>query len=227
MFHKLMHKHGVEAPAAQAVRNRRGLVAELIDSIAREQPSWQPLRIMSVACGSAAEMMDIFKHQSDADRFELTFFDQDTQALTEAKQSIEDVQARLERPIKTDFINASVRTMLRTPQVVSSKGKFHLIYSMGLFDYLTPPVAKAVAEKMYQMLSPGGIMFIGNFHVANSDRYYLEYWMDWVLYYRTEEELLDIVAGLRVAAKTVQFEPTGTQMFLKVRKPDLVVRKPE
>ena len=63
---------------------------------------------------------------------------------------------------------------------------------MGLFDYLTPPVARAVLEKLYQLLKPGGELMIGNFHVSNPSKYYMEYWADWVLYYRTEEEFRDL-----------------------------------
>ena len=111
MFSKVMHKHQVGTPAAQAVRNRRALVSDLARKIAAERPAWNPLRIMSVACGSAAEMMDIFVTEKDVDAYEVSFFDQDLQALSEARKGIESIEARLGRKVKAEFINASVRTM--------------------------------------------------------------------------------------------------------------------
>ncbi|GAH98529.1 unnamed protein product, partial [marine sediment metagenome] len=66
--------------------------------------------------------------------------------------------------IEVDYLNASVRTMLATRQLIKEWGQFDFIYSMGLFDYLTPPVATAVLGRLYQLLKPGGDMLIGNFH---------------------------------------------------------------
>ena len=80
--------------------------------------------------------------------------------------------------------------MLLNPDFLSRWGDFHFIYSMGLFDYFTAPVATSVLEKLYGVLKPGGEIAIGNFHTQNPTRMFMEYWLDWVLYYRTEEELL-------------------------------------
>ena len=120
--------------------------------------------------------------------------------------------------IQVDYLNESVRTMLTTPKLDKMWGKFDYIYSMGLFDYLTPPVAKAVMEKLYQILKVGGEMVIGNFHISNPSRYYMEYWLDWVLYYRTEHEFIDLIKNVTSAKSNVLFEDTGSQMFLHVQK---------
>jgi extracellular factor (EF) 3-hydroxypalmitic acid methyl ester biosynthesis protein len=96
---------------------------------------------------------------------------------------------------------------------------FDYIYSMGLFDYLTPPVASAVLGKLYQILKPGGTMLIGNFHVSNPSRCYMEYWLDWVLYYRSEEEFTDLLGNAESAEANVFFEDSGSQLFLQVQKP--------
>ena len=96
-------------------------------------------------------------------------------------------------------------------------GKFDYVYSMGLFDYLTPPVAKAVIGKLYQILNGGGEMAIGNFHISNPSRYYMEYWLDWVLYYRTEHDFMDLLMNVSAAEATILFEDTGSQMFLHVK----------
>ena len=88
---------------------------------------------------------------------------------------------------------------------------------MGLFDYLTPPVASAVLGKLYQLLKPDGELVIGNFHVRNPSRYYMEYWLDWVLYYRNEDDFKNLIKKAPSADVTVASDDTGVQMFLQVR----------
>jgi extracellular factor (EF) 3-hydroxypalmitic acid methyl ester biosynthesis protein len=108
--------------------------------------------------------------------------------------------------------------MLKTSQLKMKWGQFDFIYSMGLFDYLTPPVAKAVLNKLYQLLKPGGEMVIGNFHASNPSKYYMEYWLDWVLYYRDREEFRILMGDTPGAEVMVYFEDTKSQMFLQVYK---------
>ena len=61
-------------------------------------------------------------------------------------------------------------------------------------------------------------MVVGNFHISNASRYYMEYWLDWVLYYRTEQEFIDLLKNAHTAESRVLFEDTGSQMFLHVDK---------
>jgi len=61
-------------------------------------------------------------------------------------------------------------------------------------------------------------MIIGNFHPRNPTRWYMDYWMDWTLIYRTEEDLLALSQDLADAECSISFEETGSQMFLSVRK---------
>jgi extracellular factor (EF) 3-hydroxypalmitic acid methyl ester biosynthesis protein len=111
-----------------------------------------------------------------------------------------------------------VRTMLFTKQLIERWGQCQLIYSMGLFDYLTPQIATAVLDKLYQLLVPGGQMVIGNFHPSNPNRPYMEYWLDWVLNYRTEEEFKELAKDLPKAEVSISAESTGIQLFLHVNK---------
>ena len=61
-------------------------------------------------------------------------------------------------------------------------------------------------------------MVIGNFHVSNNDRYFLEYWGDWHLIYRTEDELRNLFEDDPTADVNVFFDSSGIQMFLHIKK---------
>jgi extracellular factor (EF) 3-hydroxypalmitic acid methyl ester biosynthesis protein len=173
-----------------------------------------------VACGPAFELHDILLSREDCEKYDFSLLDQDRLALLEAAKLIKQLETKFGTTIKADYMNESVRTMLTTQQITGKWGQYHFIYSMGLFDYLTPPAARAVLAKLYQLLKPGGEMVIGNFHISNSSRIYMEYWLDWVLYYRTEQEFMDLLKGIDGAKATVLFENTGSQMFLHVKKRD-------
>ncbi len=219
-FEKLMHKHPCEHPAAQAVRNRRKLVTGYFRELAEKfNPSpGKRLRVLSMACGTAAELDDILLTEEDCGKYHFTLFDQDRQALLDAADIIYQKEKSQGTRINVEYLNDSVRTMLAAPRLRGKWGQFDFIYSMGLFDYLTPPVAKAVLGKIYELLAPGGEMIIGNFHVSNPSKVYMEYWLDWVLYYRTEEDFRELVPDTNSAEINVFFEDTRSQMFLNLKK---------
>lgn len=216
-FNNLLHKHPLEQPAAQAVRNRRFLVAQALREhlVATDLAS---CRVLSVACGPARELEEIFTSPQACQRISVTLLDQDPEALESARQNVHHLEKKLGATIHAKFVLDSVRTMLRTRDLAQRLGRYDFIYSMGLFDYLTPPVARAVLAKVYELLEPGGLAVIGNFHIKNPSRWYMAYWHDWNLYYRTEEEMLEMAAGLGGAHAEVGFEPSGCQMFLRLKK---------
>jgi len=220
-FSKLMHKHAVEAPSAQSVRNRIELIAQKITDSQRASriPAPNKFKVMSVGCGPALELHNIIKTSKDCDRFKFALFDQDSDALSEASDVVRGIKKRLNRSPKVEFIQGSVRTMLFSRKISLKWGQFHFIYSMGLFDYLTSRVARAVLDRLYRLLEPGGELIIGNFHVSNPSKYYMEYWVDWVLFHRTEEEFRSMLGGIAPENASILSDGTGCQMFLHIKKP--------
>ena len=217
-FGKLMHKHPIEHPAARAMRNRRDLIAKMLSSLKyRDLKSNEKMKVLSVACGSAFELQDVLISPEDCSKFHFTLLDQDEDALLEAKSRIAQIEKKLGTKVEAVFFKESFRTMLKSPELNKMWGKFDYVYSMGLFDYITPPVAKAVIGKLYQFLNVGGEMTIGNFHTSNPSRYYMEYWLDWVLYYRTEQNLMDLLKNVSSAKTKILFEDNGSQMFLHAK----------
>lgn len=220
IFGMLMHKHPVEHAGAKAVRTRRKLIAQSFHEIDRtkEWQDSQKLRVLSVACGPAYELQDIYDGFADHSRLSITLLDQDPEALLAAKDRVKSIETISGTGMDVRYLNESVRTMLTTRDISEKWGSFDFVYSMGLFDYLTPPAARVVLKKLFELLKPGGEMIIGNFHVSNKSRVYMEYWLDWVLYYRTEEEFKTLLVDEPKAKCSVFFENTGSQMFLHVKK---------
>jgi extracellular factor (EF) 3-hydroxypalmitic acid methyl ester biosynthesis protein len=218
-FSKLLHKHVVEHAAAQSVRNRIPLIVQLIGDLQKKayEDSLDKLKILSVGSGPAFELRDILKYPHDCSKYHFSLLDQDLKSLSEAASLIQWIENKFQAKIDVDLLKDSVRTMLFSRSIKHKWGQFHFIYSMGLFDYLSAKVAKAVMMKLYQMLKPGGEMVIGNFHTSNSSRYYMEYWCDWVLNLRTEEEFIALSADIPSAKRSIIFDDTKSQMFLHLK----------
>lgn len=220
-FGKILYKFSMEHPAAQAVRNRRIMVPAILREIKDEfsRNNSGPFRFLSVACGPAYELHDIFRSEEDVRSMHCTLLDQDNEAIMEAAENINDIEKRIGYKINVTYLKDSVRTMLREKDLSAKWGQFSYIYSMGLFDYLTPPVAAAVIEKMYSLLQPGGKLFVGNYHFRNRSRWFMEYWHDWVLFYRTEEDFISLLKNTDARDITITFEDTRSQMFMTATRP--------
>jgi extracellular factor (EF) 3-hydroxypalmitic acid methyl ester biosynthesis protein len=219
LFGELLHKHAVAMPGAEAVRNRRRIVPRALREVAaRFADLDEPLRFLSLASGPAAELQDLFTAAADCARFEVALLDQDPQALEAARGAVAAIEAARGARISARYLADSVRTMLRDRRLGERLGTFHAVYSMGLFDYLSPPVAKAVLARAYDLVVPGGMMLVGNYHVAHASRRYMDYWLDWPLYTRTRESFLALAEGLSAAEITVDLDDSGCQMFLRIEK---------
>ena len=139
--------------------------------------------------------------------------------LRVAKSDLGKVIGKHGRTAQVDYVNMSVRVMLGEPSFRTDPGNFHFIYSMGLFDYLSTPIAKAIINKLYQLLKPGGELIVGNFHLSNPSKYFMEYWGDWYLIHRNEKEFKNLLSVTSPVKKSIIFEDSGSQMFLDIRKP--------
>lgn len=221
-FSKLMHKHAVEQAAAQSVRNRIKLIEQMLHSFCESSGNHaqKTVKILSVGSGPAFEIQNILKSSADCRTRRFVLLDQDPLALAEAARLVKTVGEKIGIPPLVDYVNVSVRNMIFSRHLQERWGQFDYIYSMGLFDYLSAPVATALLKRLFGLLAPSGEMMIGNFHVSNPSRYYMEYWCDWFLCHRTEEEFTDLVDLSQPASTSILFESTGSQMFLRVKKGD-------
>jgi extracellular factor (EF) 3-hydroxypalmitic acid methyl ester biosynthesis protein len=212
VFGALLHHHPARTAAAQAVRHRVGLVADVIGK--HPAAGTRPLRALSLACGPARELRHLVTSASDAQALELVLADQDEEALLEACDEIARVDRAIGVPIKARTEQLSVRDVLagKGPDL----GTFDVIYTLGLLDYLPEAVAGRLVSRLAAKLRPGGTLMVGNFHVSCATRAYLDVWMDWPLLYRTEEELLALASDVEGASKEIERDPSGSQMFLRI-----------
>jgi trans-aconitate methyltransferase len=93
--------------------------------------------------------------------------------------------------------------------------KYDLIWSAGLFDYLTEKQFRLTLLRLSKFVNPGGKIVIGNFNDNVQSKDYMEFG-NWVLNYRTSEELQSYASTIPDVKVYVESEPLNVNLFLNV-----------
>lgn len=216
LFDQCMHKYFIDEPAGAAVKNRGQYLFEKITQLFDKTSPTTPLRVLSVASGPAMEQQ-IFLQNSPAHYgrpVEFTCLDQDEESLKHAQRQLHSVERFVKSGFKFKFNNMAIRNVIAAGLPETD---YDMIYSAGLFDYFTEPVAQMAAQKMLASVKPGGHVIIGNFSKDNPCVPFMELVLDWHLIYRSEEDLLRMFKGMG-SKVWVEKEPLGVNLFVVIQK---------
>jgi len=185
-------------PMGLSVLYRRSLLHSYInDHIARRSSC----RILSVASGHCREIEGSLLFEKGFD-CEFVALDQDSDSMA---------------AVARDFAHPRLRIMIeRVKTLVFDRldiGKFDLIYSAGLYDYLPDATAELLTSRLYSKLKPGGRLLIANFLPTCYGRGYLSAFMDWHLKYRTVDELRNLFPDKLREDVTVLTDPHGNVAY--------------
>ena len=131
---------------------------------------------------------------------EVALIDQEERVLTYCERTLSPLA--LKTGAKVQFIRESVRRLLTTSKLRQALGERDFIYSAGLFDYLNQRSFSALLSVLYDALSPGGHLAVGNVAKHNPSRFFMEYCLDWFLIHRTPADLLEFARALAPATCT-------------------------
>jgi len=166
-------------------------------------------RIASLACGSCPDLRSILD-QLPSLAGELWLNDADAGAL--------EFSARELRPIyeRCHFRRGDAISVARS----LPRGAFDLVLAGGLFDYLEPRPASILIRLAYQLLAPGGSFFFTNIAAGNPYRPLIEYFGNWILIERSDEDILDTccAAGIGRNNVTMRRDETGLALLVEVTK---------
>jgi SAM-dependent methyltransferase len=216
LFDQCMHKYFVDEPAGVAVKNRGEYLMQKLNQALRAHPAHEPMKIISVASGPAMEQQLFLQSGKEFYGRPVTFtcLDQDEESLKHAQKQIGTVERFVKSGFKFNFKNLAIRNVI--VRGLPEKD-YDLVYSAGLFDYFTEPVAQMAAQKMLECLKPGGKLIIGNFSTDNPCAPFMELWLDWNLIYRSKEDLERIFKGFG-SKVYVEKEPLGVNLFVVIEK---------
>jgi len=217
LFARCLQAYIIQMPGGRAVRNRAHyLHSQILALLERRKDDDRPIKIMSVAAGPAMEMQLIFQNEMpDAvDRLELHLLDQDIQSLKFAQRRLRALILRSGRNCITRLHHCTIKQVIK--EGLDEQG-FDLIYSAGLFDYLSEPVAYMTARRLFSPLERGGHLIIGNFAVTSPSRFCMELFWDWRLVYRSVDEMQHLGDSLEGSA-SVDSEPEHINLFSVIRR---------
>lgn len=208
-FAKCLNYHWVSQPAAQAVRNRVEYLKRKLQ-YTLEHNKKRPLKILSVACGPAKEwqhMISEITKYNDQD-IEIHLLDQDEGALKHAQRKIRSLSVKCPNVFRFQYINKAIKNVIAR----GLEEKYDLIYSAGLFDYFSDPVAQLAATRLYQALTPKGQLIVGNFNISNPNSIMMDLALDWHLIYRSEADLKRLFSVLNTKME-IEKEGLGINLF--------------
>lgn len=169
------------APAAEGVRARRAFIADLIDYSSSSKPNQH---ILAVAAGHLREAsITTAVRRRRFGRF--VAMDVDAVSLKEVDRAY--------GPYGVETVPAPFVSLIKNRVNV---GRFDLIYSTGLFDYLSETIGCRLVTTLFSMLNPGGQLIIANFMPAIRDIGYMEAFMDWNLIYRTRRDMVNLTTDI-------------------------------
>ncbi|MBP1657945.1 MAG: hypothetical protein H6Q31_2546 [Bacteroidetes bacterium] len=210
----LIDRMFLETPPSHAVRNRRKILAEEIVATVGSIPA-RPARVLCMASGPASEVFDAFEVLPDKTHLKVTLMDIDLQALA----FVDEVRNKRKLGSQLDLINENLIALY----LGRSKTKIepqHLIYSIGLIDYLSDKLVNKLLGYVYANLAPGGRVILGNFHPCNPAKEFMDYVLEWNLIHRTEEDMHRLFqhSDFGRPCSRIQFEAQGVNLFAECVK---------
>jgi SAM-dependent methyltransferase len=203
---RLLDELVLDCAAGRAVVERKRWVTRWIAERLAARPG--ALRIADIACGPCRLERDVLDGPM-GDRARFLAVDGDDQALAHA-------QRLMDGDPRVQLWHENVIRIARDPYAAAPLAGVDLVVSLGLFDYLPDRIAVRLLRAMAGALRPGGEMLVGNFADDNPSRVFMEWFGDWALIYRTEEQFLALFeqAGLERVQLAAQREAPGGSVLL-------------
>ena len=173
-FGRSVMLHNVDSPAPAAVRARRHLTATYMSDLVSRRPG---AHVMSVACGHAREL-ELLSPKAARAIGRFVAYDQDASSLAVAA-------AYSAKGIPVEPVRGTILDLLKEKTLTG----FDLVFSAGLYDYLSDKLAEKLTANLFTRLKPGGRLIVANFLPDIRDAGYMEIFMDWRLIYRDERQI--------------------------------------
>jgi extracellular factor (EF) 3-hydroxypalmitic acid methyl ester biosynthesis protein len=221
LYAMLVNAYLLDQIGPQAVRNRVDyLQGKIVDESSRMARLGRQVNIYCLACGPAWEARNFIAESPLADQAHFTLLDFNAETLAHTGEKMDEIRKRHQRRTDVKFVRNSMQNLLRARGRAADEPAYDLIYCSGLYDYLNDRLIKAINTYLYDRLTPGGLLVVGNFAPSTPVRNFIEHFLEWFLIYRDARQLA-VLAPEQAdpeACKVVA-EPTGANIFLEVRKP--------
>lgn len=199
---------------AVAVRERKETLRRLLQA---EMSATNNLRILDLGCGSCREVFELIP-EIQASKARLTCIDFDADALSYSANRMQ--HAGLSDDV-IDFRRYNALKMVSHERNLAEFGMQDVIYSVGLFDYLSDEVLVRLLRSLYQLVTPGGRL-IASFKDSRRYSTFIYHWLiNWNGFLqRTGTDIWNIYdqAGIPRDKVTTEWEKSGVINFYIAKK---------
>lgn len=208
-------------PPAQACRNRIPILQKKIEEVVEKRASPQKkARILSVACGPANEVVEFIRNSESSNDAEITLVDIEPEALYFSQEKTSEVKTEAKRKTRINIYYLPLQQLLKEPGKLKELENRNLIYSAGLFDYLSDEVCKNTLSTLYKLLAKDGTLIIGNLDPCNELKWLMEYGAEWYVIHRTQADLRKLAQEAVGSASEIycETEPAGINNLLIIKR---------
>jgi hypothetical protein len=218
VYGQLVHRIGLDV--SECITTRMDVVRREIRKMVEARAETGGTRVISLGCGSAREVQLHLQDPAAMDApVTFTLIDQEQNALAYAYEKCHPHTLLKKRHAKVQALNVSFTDVLRGGKWLDDLGPQNLIYTVGLVDYLVDKRARALAERLYERLEPGGLLIVGNMNETElSNLWPMEFITDWHLYYRNDADMLAWTGNMAHSEAWTELESTGRVRLLFARK---------
>ena len=213
-FDRLFDNYYQMSSICVAVRNRKDDFKRAINDFISKRKQ-EPIRVMSLACGSARDLKEILLSNPSSDLEKKVIFDcydHDQRAIDYASELLVGYK-------NINFIRKNAFRIAATKSEEFKQGiKYDFIYSTGLFDYFTHKVSSKLVKNLKKLLNKDGILAISNVRdkYSNPSVHFMEWVGDWNLVYRSDDEFKKVFldGGFRENELEIMYEQQGIMQYI-------------
>jgi extracellular factor (EF) 3-hydroxypalmitic acid methyl ester biosynthesis protein len=190
---------------ARAVRSRLAAARSyLLAEIDRRGTS---VRILDIASGPCREYINWPSLPRDKP-IEIVAMDNDPIAIEYVQTNI---AAKLDDTTKLNVVRYNALRTRNSKATVERFGRFDIIYSVGLFDYLTDEHLIGMFTGLRDSLNDNGSMYIAFKDTEKYEKTPYQWHLDWFFYQRTVQDVLELYrqAGFDVNGIQMTRDATG------------------
>jgi len=184
---------------AEAMRNRRDLIAREIENVAKDAPG--RAEILALECGHLREAAHC---EAIANRTQRRFVALDRDGYAVAT-------------VEKEWGHLGL-TAIHTPNAL---GEFDLIYSAGIFSGFEMRQAVRAIGALFAMLKPGGKLWLANLFPGIRDAGYIEAFMNWWPVYRDYAAMTTLLTEIprdQMLSYKTSLEPHENIVILEVSR---------
>jgi 2-polyprenyl-3-methyl-5-hydroxy-6-metoxy-1,4-benzoquinol methylase len=175
-------------------------------------------RIMSVGCGPLRELIELLEEGKVRKPLSFKCVDFEKGAIDYVKSQLEKIDSERKRFLYIEYLHQNIINIIKNKEIKEKIKNQDLIYCSGVIDYLRDRIAGRLVRELFQLLNDKGVLIVCNATLENSShRAYYEMLGEWSMIYRTKEEMLDWMKGIKDVQEISFEEPPGCSKYLFLR----------